>query len=106
MTRSLVLAAAFLSAMLPLAAQAKGEEHKQVTVFGRTWIVGPADEAPGRYRATRLNPELDPFRPPAMLDVRQAVRAYKAATGCSANIDTIFRSISGSYYAVLICPPK
>jgi hypothetical protein len=92
-------------ATLPMASAAlETAEPKQVTVLGRAWVVEPAKEAPGFYRATRLNSEMAPFRPPAVLSVRQAIRAIKGATGCSANLDTIYRTISGSYYATLICP--
>jgi hypothetical protein len=104
-TRATALCAALMLATLPLASAAlETEEAKQVTVLGRDWIVEPAKEAPGFYRATRLNNEVEPFRPPAILSVRQAIRAIKGATGCSANLDTIYRTISGAYYATLICP--
>ena len=101
------LCAAVMLAALPISSNALGAaEPKQVTVLGRNWVVEPAEEAPGYYRATRLNREMAPFRPPAVLSVRQAIRAIKGATGCSANLDTIYRTISGSYYATLICPQK
>ncbi len=104
-TRATALCAALVLATLPQASAAlETAEAKQVTVLGRAWIVEPAEEAPGFYRATRLNNEMEPFRPPAVLSVRQAIRAIKGATGCSANLDTIYRTISGSYYATLICP--
>jgi len=89
-------------ALTPLA-QAKEVVGKQVTVLGRNWIVTAVEDAPGRYRAERQNLELIPFRPPAMIGSRQAARAFKAATGCSANIDTMIRSIDGSYFAQMIC---
>jgi len=99
----LVLAVA--ASLPPLAASAKDTaETKSVSVLGRTWHVSPAEEAPGFYRATRLNTELLPKRPPAVLSVRQAIRAFHSATGCSANRDTLYRDISGSYFATLICP--
>lgn len=104
-TLATALSAALLAASLPTGSIAlEAETAKQVTVLGRNWIVAPAEEAPGFHHATRLNSELQPFRPPAVLSVRQALRAYRGATGCSANLDTIYRSISGSYYATLICP--
>ncbi|NRB19504.1 MAG: hypothetical protein HRU33_18580 [Rhodobacteraceae bacterium] len=103
MLKHLILAATLVLTMTPLA-QAKETEAKQVTVLGRIWLVTPIEDAPGRFRATRLNEELLPFRPPAMIGSRQASRAFKAATGCSANIDTMVKSIDGSYAAQMICP--
>lgn len=103
MLKQLTLATALGLALTPLA-QAKGVEGKQVAVLGRNWIVTAVEDAPGRYRAQRLNVELLPFRPPAMIGSRQAARAFKAATGCSANIDTMVQSIDGSYFAQMICP--
>ncbi|WP_122073329.1 hypothetical protein [Pseudophaeobacter sp. EL27] len=94
-------------ALMPMATAAKeAEAAKQVTVLGRTWVVAPAAEAPGFYHATRLNVELLPERPPAVLSARQAVRAFRHATGCSANLDTLYRDITGTYFASLICPRK
>ncbi|MEX5565176.1 hypothetical protein SM764_17285 [Pseudophaeobacter sp. 1A16562] len=75
----------------------------QVTVLGRTWIVSPAGDDTGRYRAERLNRKLEAFRPPAMISARQAARAYKAATGCTVRRDSMLRTISGVYYADLVC---
>ncbi|WP_241525610.1 hypothetical protein [Pseudophaeobacter leonis] len=104
-TRVAGLCAAMVLATFPLASAAlETAEAKHVNVLGRAWSVEPAEEAPGFYRATRLNNEMEPFRPPAVLSVRQAIRAIKGATGCSANLDTIYRTISGSYYTTLICP--
>ncbi|OUS33335.1 hypothetical protein A9Q94_19805 [Rhodobacterales bacterium 56_14_T64] len=103
MMKQLTLATALGLALTPLA-QAKGVAGKQVTVLGRNWIVTAVEDVPGRYRAERLNVELLPFRPPAMIGSRQAARAFKAATGCSANIDTMVQSIDGSYFAQMICP--
>ena len=103
MLKRVILAATLATTMTPMA-QAKEVDGKQVTVLGRNWVVTPVKDAPGRFRATRLNVELLPFRPPAMIGVRQATRAFKAATGCSANVDTMVKSIDGSYYAQMICP--
>ncbi|MVO16003.1 hypothetical protein [Parasedimentitalea huanghaiensis] len=103
MLKHLTLAATLGLALTPLA-QAKEAPGKHVTVLGRNWVVTAVEDAPGRYRAERLNVELIPFRPPAMIGSRQAVRAFKAATGCSANIDTLVQSIDGSYSAQMICP--
>lgn len=98
------LCAALISASFPTGTIALEDGlTKQVTVLGRDWIVGPAEEDPGLHKATRLNAEMLPFRPPAVLTARQALRAFRSATGCSANLDTFYRSINGSYYAVLIC---
>lgn len=95
------------SALMPMATAAKeAEAAKQVTVLGRTWVVAPAAKAPGFHHATRLNVELLPERPPAVLSARQAVRAFRHATGCSANLDTLYRDITGTYFAALICPRK
>ena len=38
-----------------------------------------------------------------MLTARQAVRAIRTATGCSVNLDTMVRNITGTYYAQVIC---
>ena len=103
MLKRVILAATLAMAMTPMA-QATEIKAKQVTVLGRNWVVTPVKDAPGRFRATRLNVELLPFRPSAMIGARQATRAFKAATGCSANIDTMVKSIDGSYYARMICP--
>ena len=103
MLKHVTLAATIGLALTPIA-QAKEIQGKQVTVLGRNWVVTAVEDMPGRYRAERLNVELLPFRPPAMIGSRQAVRAFKAATGCSANVDTMVRSIDGSYYAQMICP--
>lgn len=100
-----LLCTALLATNLPTVSTALDDGvAKQVTVLGRDWVVSTAEEAPGFYRATRLNTELLPFRPPAVLSVRQALKAFHLATGCSASRDTIYRRISGSYYATLICP--
>ena len=103
MLKQMTLAAALGLALTPIA-QAKGIEGKQVTVLGRNWIVTAVEDVPGRYRAERLNLELLPFRSPAMIGSRQAARALKAATGCSANLDSMVQSIDGSYFAQMICP--
>jgi len=95
------------SALMPLATAAKeAEAAKQVTVLGRSWVVAPAAQMPGFHRATRLNAELLPKRPPAVLSARQAVRAFRSATGCNANLDTLYRDITGTYFATLACPRK
>ena len=93
------------SCLMPVTTAAKeAEAAKQVTVLGRTWVVAPEEQSAGFYRATRLNTELLPSRPPAVLSARQAVRAFRNATGCSANLDTLYRDITGAYFATLICP--
>ncbi|OIQ44862.1 MAG: hypothetical protein BM558_06100 [Roseobacter sp. MedPE-SW] len=93
------------SGLMPITTQAKDlEADKQVTVLGRSWVVAPTEEVPGFYSATRLNTELRPKRPPAVLSARQAVRAFHRATGCSANLDTLYRDITGTYFSALICP--
>lgn len=102
MMKQTALAAALCAALAP-AAGAKGVEGKQVTVLGRDWVVAPVEDAPGRYSATRMNLEHLAFRPPAVLTARQAVRAIRTATGCSVNLDTMVRSITGTYYAQVIC---
>lgn len=93
-----------LGLLLAPMAQAKDPVGQQVTVLGRDWIITAVKDTPGRYRAERLNVELLPFRQPAMIGSRQAARALKAATGCSANTDTMVGSIDGSYSAQVICP--
>jgi len=102
MMKQTALAAA-LCAALAAPASAKGVEGTQVTVLGRNWVVAPVADTPHRYSATRLNLEHLPFRPPAVLTARQAVRALRAATGCSVNLDTMVRDITGTYYAQMIC---
>jgi hypothetical protein len=79
---------------------------KQVTVLGRNWVVAPVEQSPGLYRAVRLNTELLPKRPPAVLSARQAIRAFRRATGCRANLNALYRDITGAYFATLICPRK
>lgn len=102
MMKQTAMAAALCAALAP-AATAKDVEGTRVSVLGRDWVVAKVDEAPGRYSATRLNLEHRPFRPPAVLSARQAARALQAATGCSANLDTMVRDITGTYYAQMIC---
>ncbi|MGR3762004.1 hypothetical protein ACUXV3_18050 [Roseobacteraceae bacterium NS-SX3] len=103
MMKSIALAAA-LAAALPLYAAAQEQTAAQVTVLGRVWTVAPVAETSGSYVAVRHNTELLPFRPPAVPKVRQAMRAFRAATGCTAHYPTMVKSISGAYYARLICP--
>ncbi|AHD01673.1 hypothetical protein [Leisingera methylohalidivorans] len=106
MMKQTALAAALcgpLCAALAPAASAKDAEGTVVSVLGRHWAVFPVADAAGRYSATRMNLEHLPFRPPAVLTARQAVRALRAATGCSVNIDTMVRNITGTYYAQMIC---
>lgn len=98
------LCTTLFSGLLPMATAAQSPVAKQVSVLGRTWVVAPTETQPGYYQATRLNTELLPFRPPAVLSARQAARAFRSATGCSANLDSLYRSISGTYYSALICP--
>ncbi|MFV1601042.1 MULTISPECIES: hypothetical protein [unclassified Phaeobacter] len=99
---------------LPGPADAGTESEAQVTVvnvLGRSWHVAPevtdtgrnTGSATGRYMAQRQNAELQPFRPPAVLTARQAVRAFHAATGCRARVETMVRSINGTYFAQLAC---
>ncbi|UWR49655.1 hypothetical protein K4F87_02585 [Phaeobacter inhibens] len=112
----LALMAALGPAMLtlPTAAGAGSDPTAQVSVvqvLGRSWHVAPMAEmqsesgrlSSGRYMAQRQNAELDPLRPPAVLTAKQAVRAFYAATGCRARIDTMVRSINGTYFADLVC---
>ncbi|MEK0162511.1 hypothetical protein VWX35_12660 [Phaeobacter sp. A36a-5a] len=100
---------------LPGPADAGTESEAQVTVvnvLGRSWHVAPevtdtgrnTGSATGRYMAQRQNAELQPFRPPAVLTARQAVRAFHAATGCRVRVETMVRSINGTYFARLACP--
>ncbi|EDZ47171.1 hypothetical protein RBY4I_2389 [Rhodobacterales bacterium Y4I] len=102
MMKQTALAAA-LCAALASAAPAKGVEGTKVSVLGRDWLVVPVEGTTGRYSATRMNLEHLAFRPPAVLTARQAVRAMQAATGCSVNLDTMVRTITGTYYAQVIC---
>jgi len=95
-----------LIALTPLAAAAGKPEIKEVTVLQRIWHVSLSQDHPGYYKATRRNDEMLPFRGPAVLSARQAARAFRAATGCRAKADTMFRTISGNYYAKLICPSR
>lgn len=102
MMKQMVLAAALGAAFAPALA-AKEVAGTMVSVLGRDWLVAPVADHPQRYSATRMNLEHLPFRPPAVLSARQAVRAIRAATGCSVNLDTMLRTISGTYYAQVIC---
>lgn len=102
MMKPTALAAALCAAMAaPLGAEQP--TGKQVTVLGRDWLVAPVADVAGRYSATRMNLEHKAFRPPAVLTARQAARAMRAATGCSVNLDTMQRDITGTYYAQMIC---
>ncbi|AHD10685.1 hypothetical protein [Phaeobacter gallaeciensis] len=109
---AIALGPAFLP--LPTAAGAGSDPAVQVSVvqvLGRSWHVAPVVEnhsedgrlSSGRYMAQRQNAEFDPLRPPAVLTAKQAVRAFYAATGCRARIDTMVRSINGTYFADLVC---
>ncbi|WP_264212675.1 hypothetical protein [Leisingera thetidis] len=102
MMRQTALAAALCAALAP-PVTAKDVEGTRVTVLGRDWLVAPVEGTPQRYSATRMNLEHLAFRPPAVLTARQAVRAMRAATGCSVNLDTMVRNITGTYYAQVIC---
>lgn len=79
-------------------------ETKQVIILGRDWLVWPSRLVEGEVVARRQNLELLPERAPSLLTVRQAMRAYRSATGCTANYDTMYRTDNGDYHAVLICP--
>ncbi|MQY42223.1 hypothetical protein GG681_06185 [Epibacterium sp. SM1969] len=79
-------------------------ETKQVTILGRDWLVWPSQVVAGEVVARRQNLELLPERAPSLLTVRQAMRAYRGATGCTANYDTMYRTDNGDYHAALICP--
>lgn len=102
MMKQMILAAALCGSLAPALA-AKDVAGIQVSVLGRDWLVAPVEGSPQRYSATRLNLEHLPFRPPAVPGVTQAVRAIGAATGCSVNLDSMLRHITGTYYAQVIC---
>mgnify|MGYP005997913697 CR=1 FL=1 len=102
MLKPTALAAALCAALAP-SLGAEEIAGKQVTVLGRDWLVAPVEDVAGRVSATRMNREHKAFRPPAVLSARQAARAMRAATGCSVNLDTMQRDISGTYYAQMIC---
>lgn len=103
--RSLAIATtlAFCLATTAIAEEPVGD-LKQVSVFGRDWLVWNSARVPGEHVARRQNLEQQPFRSPAILSVRQAVRAYNAATGCTANYDSLYRTDNGDYHVTLICP--
>lgn len=115
-TLATALSTALILSLSPGALDAQPIDPQQVSVLGRNWVVAPVEamektafkapvQAPaGYYQATRLNTELLPFRAPAILSARQAVRAFRAATGCTPDLDSLYRSISGTYYAALTCP--
>lgn len=95
---------ALVACLMPLTAMAKeADTAKQVTVLGRTWVVAPVPETTGLYRATRLNTELMPYRPPAVLSARQALRAFHSATGCTPIRNSFYRDITGAYFTTLDC---
>ncbi len=96
-----VLTATFASGALaePPSADAKG-----VNILGRDWLIWSSSTVAGEHVARRQNIELLPKRAPSLLTVRQAMRAYRGATGCSANFDTMYRTDNGDYHATLICP--
>ncbi len=90
-------------ATLAQAEEPQGEVN-QVNVLGRDWLVWSSSRVPGEHVARRQNVELLPFRAPSLLTVRQAMRAYRGATGCTANYDTMYRTDNGDYHSTLICP--
>lgn len=102
----LVFAALMMSMAMASSAvaEAPAGEIKKITVLGREWLVWPSTRVPGEHVARRQNVELLPKRPPAVLTVRQAMRAYRGATGCTANYDVMYRTDNGDYHTVLICP--
>jgi hypothetical protein len=97
MIRQLCTAAAVTLALASAAGAAE-----RVEVLGRTWIVEPSAEMAGGYAATRIAPVA--FAPPPKLKVVQAMRAIRAATGCTPNFDGMYSTISGTYHAPVICP--
>lgn len=103
MTCALTAVSALADAPKAISPEPLQFEAKQVTVLGRQWQVRPSKKHPGYAKATRLNPNSVPYLPPAMIGTRQAIRAYSAATGCSAQIDSMFKSIDGDYFTRLIC---
>lgn len=76
----------------------------QATVWGRVWTV--TQPTPGLFKAVRDNNNLNPYGPPARLRTHQAMRAYKAATGCRAIYATMYQNISGEFFAQLDCPAE
>lgn len=78
----------------------------QVTVWGRVWTVTQPESTPGFYKAVRDNNDLNPFGPPARVRTHQAMRAFKAATGCRAVYETMYQNISGEFFAQLDCPAE
>ncbi len=102
MIRQLCIAATVTLALAPAASAAPSAEAKQVTVMGRSWTVAPSARLANGYSATRAAPLA--FAPPPKLKVIQAMRAIKAATGCTANFDGMYSTISGVYHAPVICP--
>lgn len=102
MIRQLCTAAAAALALASAAGAAEDAEAQQVTVMGRIWTVVPVADKAGAYAATREAPLA--FAPPPKLKVVQAMRAIRAATGCTPNYDGMYSTISGTYVARVICP--
>lgn len=76
----------------------------QVTVWNRVWTVTPLSDKPGFFKAVRDDNKLNPYGPPARLRTHQAMRAFRAATGCNAVYATMYQNISGEFFAQLDCP--
>ena len=100
----------FLSAALAcLACPILADGHNEATavkVWDRDWIVAPVEDEPGFYSAIRLNPEQKVFLGPARTRTSQAIRAYQMATGCRADLDSMYQIITGEFRAKLICPAQ
>lgn len=101
---SLIAAALIFSFTAAAQAEEPKGEIKQVNILGRDWLVWASHRVPGETVARRQNVEVLPFRAPSLLTVRQAMRAYRGATGCTANYDTMYRTDNGDYHTTLICP--
>ena len=103
---AVALCAALVLATLAERSPAADASGTMVEVHGRNWLVAPLEDGSGHYKAERLNRAMLPFRQPALLSARQASRAFRAATGCSIQRDSLIRTISGVYIAALRCPPQ
>lgn len=108
MKKILLCAALALSACAELPASLgapAGTEVRQVTVWSRVWTVRPEAGKPGYWRASRDWNNLNPYGPPARLRTHQAMRAFRAATGCAPVYTSMYQTITGDVLSQLSCPP-
>ncbi|MBE1282069.1 MAG: hypothetical protein GJ676_02040 [Rhodobacteraceae bacterium] len=87
----------------PLAAADTNSDGTTVSVLGRSWLVQPVEDNPGYFSAIRDNNNLNPFGHPAKLRSHQAIRAFRAATGCAVDYKSMYQDITGKFVARMNC---